>query len=74
MVGINADFIFLEVEGELTSLDSPQFMVAVQVGPPPQAAVDDVGEALPVGYLQTAVQRPAGGGEERKGGKERKGQ
>lgn len=70
VVGIDADLVLLKVEGELTSLDCPQFMMAVQVRPPPQAAIDDVGEALAVGYLQTAVQRPgkSGGG----GRKERK--
>lgn len=34
-------------------------MVAVQVGPSPQAAVDNMGEPLPMGYLQPAIQRPA---------------
>lgn len=64
VVGIDADLVLLEVEGELTGLNGPQLVVAVQVRPPPQAAVNDVGEAFPVRHLQTAVQRPAVGGEE----------
>lgn len=58
VVGIHADLVFLHVEGELTQLHGPQLMVAVQVGPPPQAAVDDMGEPLPMGHLQSAIQGP----------------
>lgn len=60
VVGIHADLVLLHVEGELTQLHGPQLVVAVQVGPSPQAAVDDVGEPLPVGHLQPAIQGPAG--------------
>lgn len=56
MVGIDTHFILLEVEGVLAGVDGPQLMVAVKVGPPPQAAVDDVGQALTMGHLETTVQ------------------
>lgn len=60
VVGIHADLVLLHVEGELTQLHGPQLMVAVKVRPSPQAAVDDMGEPLPVGHLQPAIQGPAG--------------
>lgn len=34
-------------------------MVGLEVRPPPQTAVDDVGKAFSVGNLQTAIERPA---------------
>lgn len=58
VVGIHADLVLLHVEGELTQLHGPQLVVAVQVGPSPQAAVDDMGEPLPMGHLQAAIQGP----------------
>lgn len=61
MIGIHTDFVLLHVEGVLTHLHGPQLMVAMQVRPPPQPAVDDMGKALAVGHLQPAIQRPAGG-------------
>lgn len=56
MVGIDTHFILFEVEGELAGLDGPQLVVAVKVGPSPQAAVDDVGQALTMGHLKAPVQ------------------
>lgn len=58
VVGVDAHFILLEVEGKLAGIDGPQLVVTVQVGPPPQAAVDDVGQTLTVGHLETPVQGP----------------
>ncbi|TNN52259.1 hypothetical protein EYF80_037535 [Liparis tanakae] len=43
----------------LAQLHRPQLVVGLQVGPAPQAAVDDVGQTFSVGHLQTAIQRPA---------------
>lgn len=60
VVGIHADLVLLHVEGELTQLHGPQLVVAVQVGPSPQAAVDDMREPLPMGHLQPAIQGPVG--------------
>lgn len=57
MVGVDADFILLEVEGVLAGLDGAQLVVAVQVGPSPQAAVDDMRQTFAVRHLQTPVQR-----------------
>lgn len=56
MVGIDAHFILFEVEGVLAGVNGPQLMVAMEVGPSPQAAVDDVGQALAMGHLETAIQ------------------
>lgn len=56
MVGVDADLILLEVEGVLAGLDGAQLVVAVEVRPSPQAAVDNMGEPLPVGDLQAPVQ------------------
>ena len=58
MVGIDAHFILLEVEGVLAGIDGPQLMVAVKVRPSPEAAVDDVRQAFAMGHLKTPVQRP----------------
>lgn len=56
MVGIDTHFILFEVEGELAGVDGPELMVAVEVWPSPQAAVDDMGQALAMGHLKTPVQ------------------
>lgn len=59
VIRVDTHFILLRVEGVLAQLDRPQLMVGLQVGPAPQTAVDDVRETFSVGYLQTAIQRPA---------------
>lgn len=69
VVGIHADLVLLHIEGELTQLHGPQLVVAVQVRPSPQAAVDDMREPLPMGHLQPAIQGPAGTGRSGKRGK-----
>lgn len=56
MVGIDTHFILLKVECILAGVDGPQLMVAVKVGPSPQTAVDDMGQALPMRHLKTAIQ------------------
>lgn len=56
MVRIDTHFILLEVEGVLAGFNGPQLMVAVKVGPSPQATVYDVGQALTMGHLKTPVQ------------------
>lgn len=56
VVGVDADLILLEVEGILAGLNGTQLVVAVEVRPSPQAAVDNMGKPLPVGDLQAAVQ------------------
>lgn len=56
MVGIDTHFILLKVEGILAGVDGPQLMVAVKVGPSPQAAVDDMGQAFTMGHLKTPIQ------------------
>ena len=58
MVGVDADVLLLGAEGEHAAVQGPQLVVGLQVGPAPHPAVDDMGEALPVGHLETAVQRP----------------
>lgn len=57
MVGVDAHFVLLEVEGKFARVDGAQLVVAVQVGPSPQAAVDDVRQPLTVRHLQTSIQR-----------------
>lgn len=56
VVRVDADFVLLEVKGILTGLNGTQLVVAVKVWPSPQTAVDNMGKALPVGDLETAVQ------------------
>lgn len=58
MVGVDTHFILLQVEGVLAGLDGLQLVVAVEVRPPPQAAVEDVGQTFTVGHLETPVQGP----------------
>lgn len=58
MVRVHTHFVLLCVEGVLAQVHRSQLMVGLQVGPAPQAAVDDVWEAFPVGDLQAAIQRP----------------
>ena len=64
VVRVDTHFVLLGVEGVLAQLHRPQLVVGLQVGPAPQAAVDDVRQTFPVGNLQAAIQRPAGGEEE----------
>lgn len=59
MVGVDAHLVLFQVKGILAGLHGPQLVVAVQVWPSPQATVEDMGEALPMGHLQTAIQGPA---------------
>lgn len=59
VVGVDADVLLLGAEGELAALQGLQLVVGLQVGPAPQATVDDVGQTFSVGHLQTAIQRPA---------------
>lgn len=56
VVRVDADVLLLGAEGELTALQGFQLVVGLQVRPAPDPAVDDVGEALPVGHLQPSVQ------------------
>lgn len=56
MVWIDTHFVLFEVEGILAGINGPQLMVAVKVRPSPKAAVDDVGQALTMGHLETPIQ------------------
>ena len=56
VVGVDADRVGLEVEGVLAILDLLQ-LVLVQVGPPPDARVDDVREPLPTRHLKINVKQ-----------------
>lgn len=56
MVGIDTHFILLKVKCILAGVNGPQLMVAVKVRPSPQAAVDDVRQALTMRHLKTAIQ------------------
>lgn len=58
VVRIHTNFIFLEVECILASVNGPKLMVAVKVGPSPQAAVDDMRQSFTMRNLKTAIQRP----------------
>lgn len=60
VVRIDADRVALQVEGELAELDVFQ-LVLVQVGPAPDAGVNDVREALPPRHLQSTVERALNG-------------
>lgn len=55
MVGVDAHIVLLEVVVVLAVLDGPQLVVRLQVRPAPEAAVNDMREALPVGHLQSSV-------------------
>jgi hypothetical protein len=61
VVGVDADLLLLGTERKLTALQWLQFMVALKVGPAPHPAVNDMGQSLPVGHLQPAVQRAGNG-------------
>lgn len=56
MIRIHANGVALEVERELAVFDVLQ-LVLVQVGPAPDARVDDVGKALAARDLQAPVER-----------------
>uniref|UniRef100_A0A147BU34 Uncharacterized protein n=1 Tax=Ixodes ricinus TaxID=34613 RepID=A0A147BU34_IXORI len=56
MVGVDANLLLLGREGVLAALQGFQLVVALQVGPPPHPAVDDVRQALAVRHLQPAVE------------------
>lgn len=55
MVGIDADLVLLGVEGELAVVHRPQLVVGLQVGPAPQATVDDVRKTFSVGDLEASI-------------------
>lgn len=55
MVGVDADFVLLGVEGEFAVVDRLQLMVGPQVRPAPQATVDDVRKTFSVGDLEASI-------------------
>ena len=59
VVGVDADFVPLEIECVLANVKRAEFVVTLQIGPTPQTAVNDVRKAFPVRNLQTTVQRSA---------------
>lgn len=61
VIRVDADILLLGTEGELAALQRLQLVMGLQVRPAPHPAVDDVGQALPVGHLQSAVQRARDG-------------
>lgn len=56
VVGIDAHLLLLGAERKLAAFQWFQFVVALQVGPAPHSAVNDVRQSLAVGNLQPAVQ------------------
>ena len=61
MVWVDADLLLLGAEGELTAFQGLQLMMGLQVWPAPHAAVDDMGQPLAVGHLQSSIQGPGDG-------------
>lgn len=59
VVRVHTHLVLLHMESKLAQVYGTQFMVGLQVRPTPQPAVDHMGEAFSVRYLQTAIQRPA---------------
>lgn len=55
VVRVDAHFFLLGAKWELTALQGLQLVVRLQVGPSPHAAVDNMGQPLAVGHLQTPV-------------------
>lgn len=52
--GVHTHAVVLQVEGKLAELDVLQ-LVFVQVGPAPEAGVNDMWETLAAGNLQTPI-------------------
>lgn len=50
MIGVDTHIVALEVKGKLAAFDVLQ-LILMQVGPPPQPCVDNVGEAFTPSYL-----------------------
>lgn len=46
MIGIHTHIILLETEGILARVDGLELVMILQVWPPPQATVDDMGQTL----------------------------
>ena len=59
---MDCTYIFLfGCEGELANVERLELVMGLEVGPAPHAAVDHVGQALPVRDLETAVQAAGDG-------------
>lgn len=56
VVRIDTNFILLEVECILASVNGPKLMVTMKVRPSPQAAVDDMRQAFTMRNLKAAIQ------------------
>lgn len=56
MVRIDTNFILLEVECILASVNGPKLVVTVKVRPSPQAAVDDMRQAFTMRNLKAAIE------------------
>lgn len=50
MIGVDTHIVALEVKGKLAAFDVLQ-LILMQVGPPPQPCVDNVGETFTPSYL-----------------------
>lgn len=59
VVRVHTHLVLLRMKGKLAQVYSTQLVVGLQVRPAPQPAVDHMGKAFSVRYLQTAIQRPA---------------
>lgn len=57
VVWIDADFLLFRSKRKFTNIQWLQLVMALQIRPAPNATVNDVGKALPVGHLQSAIQR-----------------
>lgn len=55
VVGVDAYFILLGVEGKFTVVDRSQFMMGLQIWPAPQAAVNHMRKTFSVGDLETPI-------------------
>ena len=48
VVRVDTDVVLLEAEGVLTAVYGLELVMILQVRPPPEATVDDVGKTLPM--------------------------
>lgn len=56
MVWVDADLLLLRAKRELAAFQGLQLMMGLQIWPAPHAAVDDMGQPLPVGHLEASIQ------------------
>jgi len=58
VIRVDADFVPFQLERVSAVFESVQFVMSLQIGPPPQSAVYYMGQSFTLRNLQSTIKRP----------------